>query len=356
MATLDNIVIIPLLLLLTPIIGIHGLVISAVLGTLAQAMMQARILWQNRQHYKPRLDLKSPALRRMAWMGLPLLFATGGTKLDAVVDRMFASLLQPGSLSALSYGHRLTYAHYEMFVTSLMTVLFPFFSKIAGVQDYDEFGRKLFKSLQTMFWIVFPISMGIMVLHEPLVRLVFQRGAFSNESVALTGQAVFFYAMGLSAYSLSHTLGFAFYSFKNTKTPVVMGLARLVIKIALSFMLVRPMAHAGLALAESLSFIVKTALLFVCLPKELKPIQYHKVFRSFATTAVITGAVAAMVVFILPVFQSAFAAGASFLATSMFLGAALTVGAGSYLSFSLLLQPAEIKDLYRFLRAGFARG
>ena len=357
MGALDNVVIIPSVLVLAPFIGIYGLVISAVLGTLAQALIQAPILWQKRHYYKPELDLKNPALRRMAWMSLPLLVATGGNKLDAIVDRVFASLLRPGSLSALSYGHRLTYAHYELFVTSLTTVLFPFFSKIAGIQDYDELGKKLFKSLRTMFWIVFPVSVAILLLHEPLVRLVFQRGAFSEESVMLTSQAVFFYAIGLSAYSLSHVLGFAFYSFKDTNTPVALGLVRLGLKIVLSFVLVGPMAHAGLALAESLSFVVKAALLFFFLPAELREqIGYQELFQSFGMTALTTGAVGGVVFFLLPVFESVFVIGESFIATSMVLAAAVAVGAGTYLSFSLLLQPAELRDLYRFVRAGFAKG
>jgi putative peptidoglycan lipid II flippase len=135
----------------------------------------------------------------------------------------------------------------------------------------------------------------------------------------------------------------------------VMGLARLMVKIALSFLLVRPMAHAGLALAESISFVVKVALLLVFLPQELKQREYREIFQSFGSTVVITGAVGVLVFFVLPVFENIFAAGAPFLATSMVLGAAITVGAGAYLTFSLLLQPSELRGLYKFVRAGFAK-
>jgi putative peptidoglycan lipid II flippase len=355
MSAVDNFVIIPFIIVLTPIVGIYGLAISMVLGTLAQALIQTSILWKNRSYYQPQVDFKDPTLRRMGRMGFPLLIGTGSTKLASVIDRIFASMLRPGSLSALSYGHRLTYVILELFVDSFTTVLFPFFSKMAGSQDYKDFGKKLFKSLKTLFWIGFPVSIGILLVHEPLVRLVFQRGAFSEESVSLTSQAVLFYAIGLWAYSLSHVLSFAFYSLKDTKTPVTLGFVRLGIKILLSFALVGPMAHAGLALAESLSYIVKAALLFVFLPEELRgQIEYREVLPSFGMTAVITAAMGAVVFFILPIVEG-LSAGSSFIGTSVGLGGAVAVGAAAYLTFSLLLQPAEPRDLYKLVRTGLAK-
>src|SRR5262249_38786206 len=145
--TIDNLVVIPCLLLFTPLLGIYGLAIAGVLGAAAEALIQINILWKNRHHYKLQVDFKNPILRRMVWMGFPLLIGIGGDSLDNIVDRVFASLLPPGSLSALAYGNRLTYATFQLFVNSLTTVLFPFFSMTAGLENYDDLGKKLFKSL-----------------------------------------------------------------------------------------------------------------------------------------------------------------------------------------------------------------
>lgn len=355
LSTVDNLVVILSLILLTAWLGVYGLVISVILGAVAQALFQIPILWNNRSYYSLRIDLKNPTLRRMARMSLPLFVGMGGTKLGKVTDRIFASLLQPGSLSALAYGHRLTYASLELFVDSLTTVLFPFFAKKAGAEDYKELGKKLFKSLRTMFWIVLPLSAGILLLHEPLVRLFYERGAFGEESVRLTGQAVSYYAIGLWAYSLSHVLSFAFYSWKDTRTPVTVGLIRLAINIVLSFALVGSMAHAGLALAESVSYMVKAGLLLFFLPSELKQAEYRGLFKSFGVTAAITAAMAAVVFFVLPMVEETFAVGASFMATSVVVGLAISVAIASYLAFSALLQPAELKDLYRFARTGLSK-
>lgn len=354
-STVDNLVVIPGILLLTPLLGIYGLAVSAVLGALSQALVQAPILWKNRAHYRFRVDFKNPTLRRMAWLSLPLLLSISGGWIGSISDRVFASLLPVGSLAALEYGRRLTYVNFDLFIASLTTVLFPFFSKTAISEDYRDLGRKLFRSVKMLFWIVLPISVGMLLLHEPLVRLVYHRGAFGEESVAMTGQSVLFYAIGLAGFSLSNMLSYAFYSMKNTRTPVLMGLARLGIKIALSFALVGSMAHAGLALAESASFLAKAALLLLFLPDELKQPEYRKLFRSLGLTAVVATAMGLVVFLARPYFEGASDLDASFASTLMSVAAIAGLGGASYLLFSWLLQPAEVKDLYRFVRAGFAR-
>jgi putative peptidoglycan lipid II flippase len=353
--TAQNVTNVVALIVLAPFIGIYALAVSAVLGAVAQVLVQAPIVWKFRAYYKPRVDLKSPALRHMGRVSLPLFLGASGTRLGKVTDRIFASLLQSGSLSALSYGHRLTYAAFELFVDSLTTVLFPFLSKKAAVEGHEELGQRLSKCLRMLFWIVFPLSVGIVLLHEPVVRLVYQRGAFDENSVSLTGQAVMFYAVGLWAYSLSNVLSFAFYSVQQTKAPVAIGLVRLAIKILLSFLLVGPMGHAGLALAESLSFIVKAGLLFIFLPVELRRIEYRPVFASFGTTVAASGAMGIIVFYILPVLQEMFVSGTSLMNVSMAVVTAVTSGIATYLVFSLLVHSAELKDFYRLFRAGFAR-
>lgn len=354
-SAIDNLVVIPAILLLTPLLGIYGLALGALLGAVSQVLTQAPILWKYRHHYSFRVDFKSATLRKMAWLSLPLLLSIGGGWIGSISDRIFASLLPSGSLAALEFGRRLTYVNFDLFIASLTTVMFPFFSKTAISQDYRDFSRKLFRSVRALFWIMLPVSVGMLLLHEPLVRLIYHRGAFGEESVAMTGQAVLFYAIGLSGFSLSNMLSYAFYSMKDTRTPVMMGLVRLAIKVALSFALVGWMAHAGLALAESLSFLVKAALLLLFLPVELKQPAYRRLFRSLGLTVVVAGAMGLVVWLAIPYFQQASEIGATFLSTLLHVAAVAGLGGGTYLLFSWLLQPAEMKDLYRFLRAGFAR-
>jgi len=354
-STVDNAVVIPSMLFFTPLLGIYGIVISEILGTISQSVVQLPILWKHRAYYTFRVDLKNPTLRQMTRISLPLFVGTGGAEISRISDRIFASWLSAGSLSALAYGFRLTYTTSYTVVASLTTVLFPFLSRSAGRENYEDLERKLFTSLRALFWIVCPLSIGLLLLHDPLVRLVYYRGAFGEESVRTTGQAVLYYAVGLSAFSLSNVLTYAFYSLQDTKTPVIVGLARLVLKVLLSFALVGPMGHSGLALAESISFMLKAILLLLLLPSALRQAEYQKALCSFGLTGIITGVMAAVVVVALPYVQTAFEVGASVLMTSMGLMTLMALGAVTYIMFSLLLQPSELIGFYRFVRSGFAR-
>jgi putative peptidoglycan lipid II flippase len=350
--TVDNVVIVGAFLALAPTLGIYGLALAGVLGAVAQVLIQAPLLWKHRAHYRRRVDFRDPALRRMAWLGLPMIIGTGGAGLGKISDRIFASLLSGGRISALAYAHQLTYATFQLFAASLTTVLFPFLSKKAGLADYETLTKKLARALTLLFAVVLPVSAGLVVLHEPLVRVVFHRGAFTQESVRLTGQAVLFYAVGLAAYTVSHVLSYAFYSVQNTRTPVVSGLVRLGVKIVLSFALIGPLSHGGLALAESLSFVVKAALLFLFLPSELRCADYGTVFRSFGVTAAISGVMALVVLAVLPLLDSVVEIGASFVGALAGLVVPAAVGAAAYVLLALLVQPLQVREAFQAVRAG----
>lgn len=352
----DNVAAIVVIASLTPVLGIYALVMGAVVGAATQVIVQLPILWKNRSYYRVGLELKNPALHRLVQVSFPLLIGTGSAELSRISDRIFASILPIGSLSALAYGHRLTYAtFFQLFVGSLTTVLFPSFSRSVRLDNYADLERKLSRSLRLLFWFIFPISIGIALLHEPLVRIVYQRGAFSEESVKLTSQAVLYYAIGLSGYSFSNVLSYGFYSVRDTKTPVVIGLVRLGVKILLSFALVGSMSHAGLALAESLSFLLKAALLLFYLPKELRQTEYQKTFQSLGVTIIITAAMAAVVFLTLPYLQGSFGINASLSSTFLALAVATSLGVGSYMIFSLILQRTELRDISRLVRAALMK-
>jgi putative peptidoglycan lipid II flippase len=355
MPAVENLVVAGGMVVLAPALGIHGLAIAAVVAALLQVLMQLPVVWGNLQHCRFRIDVKDPIVRRIVTLAVPLTIGAGGVELGRITDRLFASLLPVGRLSALAYAQQLTYAGFNVFAASLMTVLFPFLVSRANVAGYDDVARKLGRSLTVLFAIVAPISAGLVVLNEPLVRLVFQRGAFSEHSVQLTSQAVLFYALGLAAYIVSQVLSFAFYTVENTKTPVIAGLARTGVKILLSLLLVRPLAHAGLALAESLSFVVKATLLLVLLPNELRWRGYATIFRSFAASTAIAVVMALVVLSVGPVLDTLLEVGASVAGQAAGVAASAVIGAATYLALTVLLRPAQAREVYRLVQAGLGR-
>jgi putative peptidoglycan lipid II flippase len=282
------------------------------------------------------------------------MIGTAGAHLGHLTDRFFASLLPAGRLSALSYAHQLTYVPLNVLVTSLVTVLFPYLSRRAGSAAYGDVSSKLGRAVSMLFAIVLPLAVAIGVLHEPLVRLVYERGAFTADSTRVTGETVLFYAVGLPASAVSMVLSYGFYSVEDTKTPMTAGLVRIAVKLILSLALVGSLAHVGLALAESLSLCVKTVVLAALLPATLRQ-GYSRVLRSLALTSGLGAAMGLVLLTVLTSMDDFLGSGASTPAVAGVVALTAAVGGASYLALSLLFQPVEVRDLYRVVRSGLTR-
>lgn len=268
--TAENAVVILALLALTSTYGIYGLAAAAVLGAISRFVLQFPILWQNRQLYVLKASLRHPGLVEMGKLSVPLLISTGGIEIGRVADRIFASLLPAGSLSALSYATRLMNLSNDFFMRPLQRSTFPHFMKLSAEQNFSALSSQLFRYLRMVSFLAAPIAVGIMVIAEPVVRAVYQRGAFDETAVRLTSQALLFYAIGFPASMISGILDRTFFSLKDTWTPAKIALLRIGIKLFLAWILIQYLGHVGIALAESTSQIIGAFFLFLLLPDEVK--------------------------------------------------------------------------------------
>jgi putative peptidoglycan lipid II flippase len=130
---------------------------------------------------------------------------------------------------------------------------------------------------------------------------------------------------------------------------------RLALKLVLSVLLVRPLAHVGLALAESLSLCAKTALMLAMFPDKLRGPEYRRVFRSFALTAVAGAGMAVVLTGVRPALDARLFAAEGAAASIAGMAAMSVVGGAAYAALAAAFQPVEVRDLYRLLRAGMER-
>lgn len=295
--TLNNAVLIGAFLALGPAYGIHGLAVATVLGAAAEFLLQLPILWEKRKLYRLRVDLRDPQMAELARLGLPLLVSAGGSEVERVTDRMFASLMPAGRLTALALAHRLVNLAYDFFVRPLQRSTYPHFARLSAEGDFPTLSRQLFHYLRVVCLVTVPVAAGAIALSTTAVRLVFQRGAFDETSVRLTSQALLAYAIGLPATALSRILDRTFFTLKDTRTPTRLALLRIALKIGLSFALIRPLGHVGIALAESLSQLLRLPLLFRALPREIRRRQLWPTVLAFGRTVaagVVMGAIVAI--------------------------------------------------------------
>jgi len=177
------------------------------------------------------------------------------------VDRTIASTLVDGSISALYYSNRLVQFPLGAFGIAISIAIFPTLAKQTAKNNIAEFKKSLLFGLKMLLFITIPSAVGLIVLKDSLIRLIYEHGIFSRVATNMTASALLYYSIGLFAYACVRLITMSFYALKDTKTPVKIGIYIVFINIALDLILVRYLAHAGLALATSVAAILNLIIL-----------------------------------------------------------------------------------------------
>lgn len=309
---------------------------GVVVGYAASFLMLLVAAFRNGYTYRPQLDFRDKDLRKLIVMVIPIFLGKTITQINTMADRAIASSLPEGSVSALSYGNRITGFVTSVFVISLTTALFPQLSRLSAMKSVKRMKRTFITSVGIMSLLVIPISVGLMIFSKEIVALMFQRGAFTAADVERTAQVVFFYSLGLICFSIKEVMINVFYALQDTKTPTVNSLIAIVINVVLNLLLIRSMAHSGLALATSISGFLTMMMMMVSLRKRLGPLGLKAFFKSLAKMGLSTAGMALAVV---PVYDLFFASTGSMLLSFLL---AVAAGALVYGLLNILLRTKEM--------------
>ncbi len=197
--------------------------------------------------------LSHPGVRQIGRLMIPGLFGMGIVQITILVDSLFASLLPEGSVSALYYSGRVNELALGGFAVSISTVILPALSRHAGEGRIDALRETLLFGLRTVAFFTLPAAAGLILLRERIISVLFERGRFEAQDTQFTAEALLFYAVGLFSFAAVKVLAPAFYSQKDTRTPALVAGGTLLLHIGIVWALSRAMAHAGIALADSLS-------------------------------------------------------------------------------------------------------
>ncbi len=275
--------------------GIEGVAWVTVLAVASQFVVQLPVLRRFGVRYSREFDLRHPALVKMGKLLLPVLIGVGANQMNIVVDRILASGLAEGSISALNYAQRLLAIPQGLLAAPLITVLYPSLAECGAVGDVDGLRQRLCRGLEALAFLVVPLSVALIVLRREFVGFFFQRGAFDAHDAAMTSFAVLFFSIGLLFVVWRDYLARAFYALQDTATPMWTGVAAVGVNIAVNLVLVRYLAHGGLALGSSLAAMVSCLLLIALLRRRLGFIGGRELLRQLAKMALASGAAGAAV-------------------------------------------------------------
>jgi putative peptidoglycan lipid II flippase len=265
----QNIVVICCILTLTHM-GVISLAVGMLLGMICMCCIQFPFLYNKGMRFRQNFRFfKDPEFRKIARLALPVIAGSIFGRLYILFDRRLASQLTEGSIAALSFADTIRMLPQELFITAVATVLFPALSEKSAQKDREGVRDTLMYGLRLAALVTIPSAVGLAVLREPIVRIIYQRGAFDEAATAATASAVLCYSAGIIATGFNSLLICTFYGMQKTVTPVLIGVIKTVANIILNYLLVVPMAHNGLALANSLASFISTILLFTALSRHL---------------------------------------------------------------------------------------
>jgi putative peptidoglycan lipid II flippase len=272
----------------------------------------------------------------MAHIALPVIFGTSIEQVNKLVDRTLASGIAVGGISALNYAARLNGFVQDLFVMSISTVMYPMISKMASEQNLRGLKYTLSEAIGMINLMVIPATVGAIIFAEPIVSLLFGRGAFTPEAAAMTSSALKFYSIGMLAFGLREILSRAFYALQDTKTPMVNGAIAVGLNIVLNIILSRYIGIGGLALATSIAGIVATILFFITLRKKIGGFGLREIAASFGKMTVASIVMGIMAGAVYRYFGTVFG-------SSLSLILAIGVGALSYFVLIYFLRVPEVQ-------------
>jgi len=234
----------------------------------AQLLFQFPFLLKLRLLPLPRFNRDREGVGRIIALMIPTLFAVSVTQVNLLVDTAIASFLETGSISWLYFSDRLVEFPLGVFGIALATVILPSLAAEHTGKDHAAFNRTLDWALRWVMLVALPAAAGLILLGAPLLTALFQYNEFSRYDVLMAHRSLVMYAIGLPAFILIKVLSSGFFSRQDTKTPVKVAVVAMVANVVLNLLLVFPLAHAGLALATSLSACLNAALLYRILRRD----------------------------------------------------------------------------------------
>jgi len=313
--------------------------------------------------FTPDFNFSHPAIRRIFRLMGPTVFGLAIVQINVLLDSMIAigfapsadggesfmlfgkEILYPlktGAASVLYYGDRLIQFPLGVFGIALANVIFPLFSRYAAHEEWDGFRSALEKAVRMILFIGVPASVGLILLRQPLVELFYERNEFNAESSARTISVIFYYSVAVWAYCGLHVVVRAFYSLKDTTTPMKVGVYMVAANLVMNLSLIWFFKVGGLAFATSISAILQLIVLFVILKRRLNMDLKRDIFLSIGKTAISTVAMTAICWYVKQFISQSFPDGDTVSKFARLL-IPLAVSLAAFFLFSFLVKSDELR-------------
>jgi putative peptidoglycan lipid II flippase len=264
--------------------GIQRLAVGALLGALMHLLVQSPGLLRLGGTYTATLGLKIAEVRQVIYLMGPRVLGVAVVQLNFIVNTIIALSLPEGSVSAVTLAFMLMLMPQAAIAQSAAIAVMPTFSAQAALGKLDELRALLAATLRVVLLLAIPATVGLIALRQPLIRSLYEHGKFTAHSTSLVSWALLWYTAGLVGHSLVEILARAFYALQDTKTPVLIGSAAMVLNVVFSLEFPRLFDQGGwlplggLALANSLATALEACGLLIFIRRRLGGLEGRSVW------------------------------------------------------------------------------
>ena len=278
-------------LVLSRWMGIYGLAWGVVIGSALFLLVQLPSLFRLHGEYNASLGWKNPNVTKVFRLMGPRVFGAAIVQLNFWVNNNLASRMAPGSILSLSYAFALMVMAQAVIAQSVAIAAMPTFSAQHALGKVDEMRSSLASALRGVLLLALPASVGLILLAQPIVSMLFERGEFTATTAEMTAWALMWFAAGLVGHSIMEVMTRAFFAQQDTKTPVIIGTAAMGLNVVFSilfswwFRQIGWFPVGGLAFANSLATALEATALFIVMRRRLKGIQGRMILNGFLRCA-----------------------------------------------------------------------
>jgi putative peptidoglycan lipid II flippase len=233
-------------------------------------------------------------VQKVGRLMVPGMLGVAALQINVLITQGFSFWVDPTVVASFNYAVRLMELPQGVFGISLATYLLPTLSGLAAEKKYPEFRATLKQGISHLVFMNLLASVLLLVLAEPIIRLLFERGQFGVLATQRATLALACLAPGLVAFSLVNILARAFYALSDTRTPMLISVACLAVNVLLTAGLVFPLGQGGMAMANTLSATLNVSLLIFALRKKLREMNTQELDQQFVWLLLVAVAAGAL--------------------------------------------------------------
>ena len=264
-----------------------GLAFATLIGGGLQLAVQLPSLARLGYRFRPDIHWRDPGIKAILLLMGPAVIAASTTQVNVLVNSMFASTLGDGAIFGLAIAFRLMQLPLGLFGVALGTVTLPLLSRLVAAGKTREFRSELARAIRWGLLLTLPSMLGLMLLAEPIISVLYQHGKFNAEQAAQAAGALRFYAIGLGGYAALKVLVNAFYAIDRRKTPMLVSFVAVALNLLFNWIFTFRLGwgYRGLAFSTGCVATFNFLLLYFLMQNQLKGLESRRLLSMLAKLA-----------------------------------------------------------------------